>query len=109
MSWSVNVNGLPAENDLKMTKDGSLPSSSYNSPRNSIMDMAKPYMNPRGLSWFVTGLFVVGDLAGGGLVALPTAMIQKLVSLCIDITQFGIAVVYLLLSSKNIHDMIKVR
>ncbi len=26
---------------------------------------------------FVTGLFVVGDLAGGGLVALPTAMIQS--------------------------------
>ncbi|KAE9414562.1 hypothetical protein Angca_002823, partial [Angiostrongylus cantonensis] len=32
---------------------------------------------------------------------------RKLVSICIDITQFGIAVVYLLLSSKNIHDMIK--
>ncbi|VDM70032.1 unnamed protein product [Strongylus vulgaris] len=45
------------------------------------MDMAKPYMNPRGLSWFVTGLFVVGDLAGGGLVALPTAMIQSEVKL----------------------------
>ncbi|WKY08810.1 hypothetical protein Q1695_001749 [Nippostrongylus brasiliensis] len=132
----------------------------------SFADMARPYLNPKGLSWFVTGLFVVGDLAGGGLVALPTAMIQsefypglaisvvmmcvvtytayvlglswnillntwpeyrehcrkpypeigyramgstvrKLVSLCIDITQFGIAVVYLLLSSKNIHDMIK--
>ncbi|VDM57812.1 unnamed protein product [Angiostrongylus costaricensis] len=35
------------------------------------------------------------------------AMGHLLVSICIDITQFGIAVVYLLLSSKNIHDMIK--
>ncbi|CAJ0959221.1 unnamed protein product, partial [Mesorhabditis belari] len=118
------------------------------------------------LGWFVTGLFVVGDLAGGGLVALPTAMIQsgfwgglvislvmtlvvtytayvlglswnilldrwpeyhshcrkpypeigyralgvnmrRIVSVCIDVTQFGVAVVYLLLSSKNIHDFLK--
>ncbi|CAI4226752.1 unnamed protein product [Auanema sp. JU1783] len=125
-----------------------------------------PKINAHGLGWFVTGLFVVGDLAGGGLVALPTAMIQSefwgglvitvvmtlvvtytayvlgkcwnilldhwpeyhehcrkpypeigyramgpvvrlLVSICIDVTQFGIAVVYLLLSSKNIHDFTK--
>jgi vesicular inhibitory amino acid transporter len=32
---------------------------------------------------------------------------KTLVSLCIDLTQFGIAVVYLLLSAKNIHDAIK--
>ncbi len=30
-----------------------------------------------GLSWIITGLFLVGDMAGGGLVALPTAMIQS--------------------------------
>ncbi|KAH7704644.1 Protein Y32F6A.4 [Aphelenchoides avenae] len=29
-----------------------------------------------GLNWFITGLFIVGDLAGGGIVALPTATIQ---------------------------------
>ncbi|KAH7700821.1 Protein Y32F6A.4, partial [Aphelenchoides avenae] len=119
-----------------------------------------------GLNWFVTGLFVVGDLAGGGLVALPTAMIQSYfwiglgltllmsvivcytayvlgqcwvillrrwpeyrshcrkpyaelgyralgpkmrttVSICLNVTQFGIAVVYLLLSAKNIHDFLQ--
>lgn len=122
----------------------------------------------KGLGWVVTGLFVVGDLAGGGLVALPTAMIQfgfffgmvftvimsvtvcytayvlgqcwcilqrrwpqaytkehvrkpypeigyramglrmkNGVSACVLVTQFGVAVVYLLLSSKNIHDFLK--
>ncbi|CAI5450174.1 unnamed protein product [Caenorhabditis angaria] len=131
----------------------------------SSVDMSRPFFNPTGLNWFVTGLFVVGDLAGGGLVALPTAIIQSefypglimcsimiivvtytayvlglswnilldtwpeyrhhcrkpypeigaramgpfvgsLVSACIDVTQFGIAVVYLLLASKNIQNMI---
>uniref|UniRef100_A0A8R1DRT2 Aa_trans domain-containing protein n=1 Tax=Caenorhabditis japonica TaxID=281687 RepID=A0A8R1DRT2_CAEJA len=132
---------------------------------NSDVDMSKPFFNPTGLNWFVTGLFVVGDLAGGGIVALPTAIIQAdfwtglivcmiliavvsytayvlglswnillstwpeyrhhcrkpypeiggramgptcklLVSICIDVTQFGISVVYLLLASKNIQNMI---
>jgi hypothetical protein len=35
------------------------------------------YIRNHGLNWVITGLFVVGDLAGGGLVALPTAMIQS--------------------------------
>ena len=124
------------------------------------------FIKNHGLNWVITGLFLVGDLAGGGLVALPTATIQLgivpgiiigivmniifmitaymlgiswnvllrrwpeyrshcrkpypeiayralgplcrlLVSICIDVTQFGIAVVYLLLSAKNIHDAIK--
>jgi vesicular inhibitory amino acid transporter len=124
------------------------------------------FIRNTGLNWFVTGLFVVGDLAGGGLVALPTALIQSgfypglvitvlmtfivtytayllgqcwvillrrwpeyrkhcrkpyaemgfralgprvktIVSICIDVTQFGIATVFLLLASKNIHDFLK--
>lgn len=125
-----------------------------------------PFRNPKGLSWFVTALFLVDDMAGGGLVALPTAMVQtefysgfallivmmsvtlytawalgnswnillntwpeyrvhcrkpypeiaframgeharRFVSIVNDITQFGISTVYLLLSSKNIHDVVK--
>ncbi|KHN87090.1 Lysine histidine transporter 1 [Toxocara canis] len=124
------------------------------------------HQNDRGLHWLVTALFLVGDLAGGGLVTLPTAMMQSdfysglaftflmtavviytayllgqswvmlqrrwpeyrdhcrkpypemgaramgplmklVVTICIDITQFGIAVVYVLLSSKNIHDFLE--
>uniref|UniRef100_F1L368 Vacuolar amino acid transporter 4 n=1 Tax=Ascaris suum TaxID=6253 RepID=F1L368_ASCSU len=123
------------------------------------------HQNDRGLHWIVTALFLVGDLAGGGLVALPTAIMQTgiysglglavlmtaivtytayilgkswvmlqrrwpkyrdhcrkpypemgeramgpfiklIVTVCIDITQFGIAVVYVLLSAKNIHDFL---
>uniref|UniRef100_A0A915DNA1 Amino acid transporter transmembrane domain-containing protein n=1 Tax=Ditylenchus dipsaci TaxID=166011 RepID=A0A915DNA1_9BILA len=93
-------------------------------------------------------MFVVGVQAGGGLVALPTAMVRvgfwtgmllsvqrwpeeytgshcrkpypeigyralgprmrSAVSFTINITMFGIAVVFLVLSSKNIHDFLKV-
>uniref|UniRef100_A0A7E4VEY9 Aa_trans domain-containing protein n=1 Tax=Panagrellus redivivus TaxID=6233 RepID=A0A7E4VEY9_PANRE len=123
--------------------------------------------NGAGLSWFVTGLFIVADIAGGGIVALPTSMVRfgitlgivnlllmfavctatavmlghcwrilldswpqykdhcrkpypeiafrafgpvvrTIVSACINISQFLAAVVFLLLSSKNIQDFIKV-
>ncbi|VDK22163.1 unnamed protein product [Anisakis simplex] len=30
----------------------------------------------KGLGWFITGLFVIGDIAGGGIIALPAALIQ---------------------------------
>jgi hypothetical protein len=30
-----------------------------------------------GLNWFVAGLFIVTQLAGGGIVAMPTALIQS--------------------------------
>ncbi|KAL3984839.1 Transmembrane amino acid transporter family protein [Acanthocheilonema viteae] len=123
------------------------------------------HRNEQGLGWIITSLFLVGDLAGGGIVALPAAIVQTnfwpgliistimalamaytahmlglgwvilqrrwpeyrehcrkpypemgaramgntikhVVSVCIDITQFGIAVVYLILSAKNISDFI---
>uniref|UniRef100_A0A1I7Z3X6 Aa_trans domain-containing protein n=1 Tax=Steinernema glaseri TaxID=37863 RepID=A0A1I7Z3X6_9BILA len=35
------------------------------------------FENPHGLHWIITGLFIVGDMAGGGLVAVPTAIIQS--------------------------------
>jgi len=122
--------------------------------------------NKHGLNWWVTGLFMVGECAGGGLVAMPTAMVnadliggliviiisgiaatytsiqlgwnwtmlqerwpeyrthcrkpypamgyralgtwfKHLVSVCIDLTQFGVCVAFLLLASNNIHDFLK--
>ncbi|GMT36283.1 hypothetical protein PFISCL1PPCAC_27580 [Pristionchus fissidentatus] len=131
-----------------------------------VMPHGEHFHNSRGLGWFVTGLFVVGDLAGGGIVALPTALIQTdfylgvvlmivmtfivtytsyvlgrswttltecwpeyrhhtrkpyaeigfrangpimriFVSIICNITQFMIAVVYILLASKNIQDAVK--
>uniref|UniRef100_A0A0N5A139 Aa_trans domain-containing protein n=1 Tax=Parastrongyloides trichosuri TaxID=131310 RepID=A0A0N5A139_PARTI len=124
------------------------------------------FIRHRGLHWFITGLFIIGDMAGGGLVALPTAMIQTgfyfglvcivilamvtcytaiclgrcwqillrnwpeyethcrkpysemayracgpimktAISVCIDVTQFGIAVVYLLLVAKNVSSLLQ--
>lgn len=34
------------------------------------------HRNEQGLGWIITSLFVVGDLAGGGIVALPAAIVQ---------------------------------
>ncbi|VDM52976.1 unnamed protein product [Angiostrongylus costaricensis] len=77
MTWKPDVNVLTTENGLTMKsrKDGS--SVKGSSVLDSMTEMSQAFINPKGLSWFVTGLFVVGDLAGGGLVALPTAMIQS--------------------------------
>ncbi|KAI6243311.1 Amino acid transporter, transmembrane family-containing protein [Aphelenchoides fujianensis] len=124
------------------------------------------FVKTHGMHWAVAGLFLVGDMAGGGIVALPTAVLQcgffvglvvcgvmalvatttavflghswlvllrlwpeyrsahcrkpyaeigyralglrakSLVSVCLNVTQFGVAVVFLLLSAKNIHDFV---
>jgi hypothetical protein len=34
------------------------------------------HANEHGLNWWVTGLFVVGEMAGGGIVSLPTAIVH---------------------------------
>ncbi|CAD5228371.1 unnamed protein product [Bursaphelenchus xylophilus] len=124
------------------------------------------YVRYKGMSWFITGLFMIGELAGGGLVTLPVATVRTsiyacvmftafmaismtftailigkcwvmlverfpeyryhtrkpypeiarralgpkfklIVSICIDIAQFGMTVVYVLLSSRNICDLLK--
>ena len=36
-----------------------------------------PQEHSEGLNWFVAGLFIVTQLAGGGIVAMPTALIQS--------------------------------
>lgn len=57
---------------------GSIESSDNENPNaDGYFDASGRYIRSHGLNWIITGLFVVGDLAGGGLVALPTAMIQS--------------------------------
>ncbi len=34
------------------------------------------HRNNRGISWFVTALFLVGETAGSGLMTMPSAMIN---------------------------------
>ncbi|KAI1724606.1 transmembrane amino acid transporter protein [Ditylenchus destructor] len=125
----------------------------------------KKFRNVEGMSWIVTCLFIVGETAGGGLIAMPTAMVSagliggvfiiivgaivcaytgdqlsenwtilqerwpeyrnhcrkpypamglralgpgfaSVVSSCLNVTQFGTAVVFLLLAAKNIESFI---
>lgn len=35
------------------------------------------FVHNKGIHWVLAGLFCVGDMAGAGIVALPTAMIQS--------------------------------
>lgn len=167
MSCIGNNKTSPSEDDYKkMWENGVVSSSQPGSSTNSQIDMSKPFRNPHGISWFVCALFLVDDLGGGGVVALPTAIVQaglviglvvffammfitmytahvlgecwnillntwpeyrvhcrqpypeiayramgirarKFVSAINDVTQFGVTVVFLLLSSKNIQDMVK--
>lgn len=123
------------------------------------------YRNLEGMSWIVTCLFIVGETAGGGLIAMPTAMVSAglvggiliilcgaivcaytgdqlsenwtilqerwpeyrnhcrkpypamglravgpgfmtVVSGCLNVTQFGTAVVFLLLAAKNLENFL---
>ncbi|KAK6019391.1 hypothetical protein OSTOST_14975, partial [Ostertagia ostertagi] len=161
MPWKAAT----SKKDLKQIKNGPPPSTGR-LPSPSVISVTDPFRNPGGISWFVAALFVVDDMAGGGLVTIPTAMVRtdfyvgfalflllmcvtmytayalgqswnillntwsiyrvhcrkpyasigyramganarKVVSVIIDVTQFGVATVYLLLSAKNIHDMVK--
>uniref|UniRef100_A0A0N5A7L2 Aa_trans domain-containing protein n=1 Tax=Syphacia muris TaxID=451379 RepID=A0A0N5A7L2_9BILA len=127
----------------------------------------RKHRNSQGMGWIVTCLFVVGETAGGGLIAMPMAMLstgltggilvvllgavvcaytsqqlsnnwtilqtrwpeyrhhcrkpypamgfraiglkfKHFVSLCLDVTMFGTAVVFLLLAAKNLEDFLHV-
>ncbi|KAI6170622.1 Amino acid transporter, transmembrane family-containing protein [Aphelenchoides bicaudatus] len=147
------------------TNQSSDDSSSSNSHEHDGEMINGEFVKSHGMNWFVAALFLVGDMAGGGIVALPTAVQQcgfytgiiicvvmaivatasaiflgkgwevlprhwkeyrthcrkpyaemgyralgtktkTAVSVCLNITQFGICVVFFLLSAKNIHDFI---
>uniref|UniRef100_A0A0K0E4C1 Aa_trans domain-containing protein n=1 Tax=Strongyloides stercoralis TaxID=6248 RepID=A0A0K0E4C1_STRER len=129
------------------------------------VEFQKKHRNLKGMGWIVTCLFIVGETAGGGLIAMPTAMVasgffggtfmifigaiicsysgiqlsenwtilqerwpeyrehcrkpypamglrafgtkfQSIVSFCLNFTQFGTAVVFLLLAAKNIENFL---
>jgi len=40
------------------------------------VDYGKRFRNLEGMGWIVTCLFIVGETAGGGLIALPTSMVS---------------------------------
>ncbi|KHN86618.1 Proton-coupled amino acid transporter 4 [Toxocara canis] len=125
----------------------------------------RKFRNIHGMGWLVTCLFIVGETAGGGLIAMPTAVIstgllggiivvllgamvcaytgnqlsenwtilqerwpeyrhhcrkpypamgyralgpKSIVSICLDVTQFGTAVVFMLLAAKNLENFLHV-
>lgn len=137
------------------------------SSANTVQEsMGRKFRNLKGMGWFVTCLFIVGETAGGGLIALPNAMVSTglvfgclmiavgalmctytgvllsenwtvlqarwpeyrshcrkpypamglralgpsfahFVSICLDVTQFGTAVVFLLLAARNIESFLQ--
>ncbi|KAL3078721.1 hypothetical protein niasHT_029360 [Heterodera trifolii] len=154
-------------NRISITADGAKVS-----PFGSKMDMGDYYVEDnklrkaRGLGWVMAALFVVADMAGGGIVALPTAVVRcqffsgllillcmaiistfsavmlgqcweillrrfpvyrthcrkpyaeiglkalgpkmrTIVSICVNVTQYGATTVFLLLCAKNIRDFIR--
>ena len=40
------------------------------------VECGNKFRNMKGMGWIVTCLFIVGETAGGGLIAMPTAMIS---------------------------------
>lgn len=130
------------------------------------LECGTKFRNLKGMGWIVTCLFIVGETAGGGLIAMPTAMVSAglyggtliifigafmcaftgnllsenwtilqqrwpeyrthcrkpypamglralgpsfmtVVSCCLNVTQFGTAVVFLLLAAKNIEGFLQ--
>ncbi|VDM46092.1 unnamed protein product [Toxocara canis] len=55
-----------------MTKESSRSSEKY-----ALRVEFEQFGKPNGLNWFTTTLFIVADMAGGGVVAMPIAMLQS--------------------------------
>jgi vesicular inhibitory amino acid transporter len=152
------------KNQSNVQEGYSLVSNSANTMEN--VECGQKFRNMKGMGWVVTCLFIVGETAGGGLIAMPTAMISAgliggvavilfgalmcaytgnllsenwtvlqqrwpeyrthcrkpypamglralgpkfmfIVSSCLNVTQFGTAVVFLLLASKNLESFLQ--
>lgn len=154
------MSGLGCRPGLRRPEGYSLVSNSAHT-----VDAGRRFRNVDGMGWLVTCLFIVGETAGGGLIALPPALVatglgggvlvilggalacaytgallaenwtvlqrrwpeyrahcrkpypamglralgpgfQTLVSCCLNATQFGTAVVFLLLAAKNLESFL---
>lgn len=42
-----------------------------------VISAASKYGKQSGLGWFTAALFLIADMAGGGIVALPVAMVRS--------------------------------
>uniref|UniRef100_A0A914QGW8 Amino acid transporter transmembrane domain-containing protein n=1 Tax=Panagrolaimus davidi TaxID=227884 RepID=A0A914QGW8_9BILA len=62
------------KNQSNVQEGYSLVSNSANTMEN--VECGQKFRNMKGMGWVVTCLFIVGETAGGGLIAMPTAMIS---------------------------------